>query len=92
MPTEDANRIPHAGVNFPPPFYFVIGFLVGWFLHRVVPLRVPASESDAMNTAGWILIIAGIALVNARIGTRVLFVRERREVAAPSASPGPSRP
>lgn len=63
MPMEDANRIPHAGVNFPPPFYFVIGFLVGWLLQRMVPLRVPASESDAMNTAGWILIIAGIALL-----------------------------
>jgi len=41
---------------------------------------------------GTVLIIAGIALVNARVGTRVLFVRERREVPTPAASPGPSRP
>jgi protein-S-isoprenylcysteine O-methyltransferase Ste14 len=63
MSPDDSNRIPHPGVNFPPPFYFVIGFLIGWLLQRMVPLRVPASESDAMNTAGWILIIAGIALL-----------------------------
>lgn len=72
MPTEDANRIPHPGVNFPPPFYFVIGFLVGWLLHRMVPLGVAAAESDAMNTAGWILIIAGIALL---IWAQVTFLR-----------------
>jgi len=41
---------------------------------------------------GTVLIIAGIALVNARVGTRVLFVRERREGPTPAASPGPSRP
>jgi drug/metabolite transporter (DMT)-like permease len=49
----------------------------------------PISPSTLLGTG---LIIAGIALVNARVGTRVLFVRERREVAASSASPGPSRP
>jgi protein-S-isoprenylcysteine O-methyltransferase Ste14 len=62
MSTEGEHRVPHPGVNFPPPFLFVGGFLVGWLLHRVFPLRVPAAESDAMNTAGWILIIAGLAL------------------------------
>ena len=72
MSTDDSNRIPHPGVNFPPPFYFVIGFLVGWLLHRMVPLRVPAAESDAMNTAGWILIIAGLALLT---WAQVTFLR-----------------
>lgn len=63
MPTENANSIPHAGVNFPPPFLFVAGFLAGWAMHRLFPLPVPASESAAMNTAGWILIVAGIVLL-----------------------------
>jgi drug/metabolite transporter (DMT)-like permease len=54
--------------------------------------RQPSEPISPATRLGTGLIIAGIALVNARVGTRVLFVRERREVAASSASPGPSRP
>jgi protein-S-isoprenylcysteine O-methyltransferase Ste14 len=66
MPTEDGQRIPHAGVNFPPPFYFVLGFLAGWLLHRVVPLFAAdangAGGMARMPAAGWILIVAGFVL------------------------------
>ncbi|HEU4573203.1 MAG TPA: EamA family transporter, partial [Candidatus Limnocylindrales bacterium] len=53
---------------------------------------VRAEPIAPTTLVGTVLIIAGIALVNARVGTRVLFVRERREVPTPAASPGPSRP
>ncbi|HEY9480446.1 MAG TPA: isoprenylcysteine carboxylmethyltransferase family protein [Gemmatimonadaceae bacterium] len=63
MPTENTNRIPHPGVTFPPPFYFVLGFLAGWLLHRALPLHIPGAGSAGMRVVGWILIIASIALV-----------------------------
>ena len=63
MPTEDTNRIPHPGVTFPPPFYFVVGFLVGWLLHRLTPLTIPGARGTGVRVAGWILIILGIVLV-----------------------------
>jgi drug/metabolite transporter (DMT)-like permease len=52
----------------------------------------PISVTTPIGTG---LIIAGIALVNARVGNRTLFTRDRPEVAASSASSasaGPSRP
>jgi drug/metabolite transporter (DMT)-like permease len=52
----------------------------------------PISVTTLIGTG---LIIAGIALVNARVGNRTLFTRDRPEVAASSASSasaGPSRP
>jgi drug/metabolite transporter (DMT)-like permease len=54
-----------------------------------IVLGEPISISTLVGT---VLIIAGIALVNARIGTRVLFVRARRDASAPAGSPGVSRP
>jgi drug/metabolite transporter (DMT)-like permease len=66
-----------------PVYGIVLGALV---------LREPIAAS---TLAGGALVIAGIALVNARIGNRPLFARrpdESREVAATSASTGPSRP
>jgi protein-S-isoprenylcysteine O-methyltransferase Ste14 len=66
MPNEDGERIPHAGVNFPPPFYFVLGFLAGWLLHRVVPLLASDANGTGgiarMPASGWILIGAGVVL------------------------------
>jgi protein-S-isoprenylcysteine O-methyltransferase Ste14 len=76
MPTEDGQRIPHAGVNFPPPFYFVLGFLAGWLLHRVVPLFAAdangAGGMARMPAAGWILIVAGFVLGG---GAQITFRR-----------------
>jgi drug/metabolite transporter (DMT)-like permease len=51
------------------------------------------SEPISWTTlAGTGLIIAGIALVNARIGNRPLFARERGDVGSTSPSAGASRP
>jgi len=81
MPTEDGHRIPHPGVNFPPPFYFVLGFLAGWLLHRAVPLFVPGTGSVGgnvgMRAVGWILIAVGVALV---IWAQFTFRRHRTTV------------
>jgi protein-S-isoprenylcysteine O-methyltransferase Ste14 len=67
MPTEDRQRIPHAGVNFPPPFYFVLGFLAGWLLHRYVPLSVPGANGIGgvvgMRAVGWLLIVVGMVIL-----------------------------
>jgi drug/metabolite transporter (DMT)-like permease len=55
-------------------------------------LREPIAAS---TLAGGALVFAGIALVNARVGNRPLFARradDGREIAATSASTGPSRP
>ncbi len=51
------------------------------------------SEPISWTTlAGTGLIIAGIALVNARVGNRPLFARERGDLGSTSASTGASRP
>lgn len=67
MPTEDGQRIPHPGVYFPPPFYFVLGFLAGWLLHRLVPLPVPGANGIGgivgMRAVGWLLIAVGVVLL-----------------------------
>jgi drug/metabolite transporter (DMT)-like permease len=47
---------------------------------------------SATTIAGTGLIIAGIALVNARVGNRALFARGRRDAGAASPTTGPSRP
>ena len=47
---------------------------------------------SATTIAGTALIIGGIALVNARVGNRALFARERPEATAASPTAGPSRP
>ena len=77
MQTEDANRIPHPGVTFPPPFYFVVGFLAGWLLHRLIPLTIPGARGTGVRVAGWILIILGVGLV---VWAQVTFRRHHTTV------------
>jgi protein-S-isoprenylcysteine O-methyltransferase Ste14 len=62
MPPEQSKRIPHPGVTIPPPFYFTIGFLAGWLLHRAFPLPVPDVRDSATRVAGWILIALSVTL------------------------------
>ncbi len=81
MPTEDGERIPHPGVNFPPPFYFVLGFLAGWLLHRGLPLTVPGANGIGgivgMNAVGWLLIAVGVVLL---VWAQLTFRRHRTTV------------
>jgi protein-S-isoprenylcysteine O-methyltransferase Ste14 len=81
MPTEDGQRIPHAGVNFPPPLYFALGFLAGWLLHRLLPLSVPGGSGigaiGGMRAVGWLLIAVGVLLL---IWAQMTFRRHRTTV------------
>lgn len=51
------------GVRFPPPFIYTAGIVIGWLLHRVLPLVLP-SVSDgvypvlaAVLTGAWLLML-----------------------------------
>lgn len=81
MPTENGQRIPHAGVNFPPPLYFMLGFLAGWLLHRLVPLHIPGANGIGgivgMRAVGWLLIAPGVALL---VWAQITFRRHRTTV------------
>jgi protein-S-isoprenylcysteine O-methyltransferase Ste14 len=61
------------GVDIPPPFFFVAGFVVGWGLDRYVyHLFGPPSNPMAdrvMIGGGVILLIAGLALAFSGIAT-----------------------
>jgi protein-S-isoprenylcysteine O-methyltransferase Ste14 len=59
------DRVPlsNAGVRFPPPFLFVIGFLVGWALERywrALPLSHFAGS--ALKPFGWSALAIGVML------------------------------
>ena len=61
--TEPRGRGPD--VRYPPPLYFVAGFLVGWFLDRRVWHLWPALGPTAVSIVDWlggVLFGAGIAL------------------------------
>jgi hypothetical protein len=60
------DRVPlsNAGVRFPPPFLFVIGFLVGWALDRywhALPLSCFAGS--ALEPFGWSALALGVILI-----------------------------
>lgn len=59
------ERVPlaNAGVRFPPPFLFIIGFLAGWALHhywRALPLS--GFAGSALKPFGWAALALGVAL------------------------------
>lgn len=49
-----------AGAIFPPPLIYVVGFLVGWVLHRRFPLSLP--ESGIIDFIGGLMVGFAIAL------------------------------
>ena len=52
------------GVNFPPPFLFVIGIAAGWGLNTVRPMPVSAVLAPPWREAcGWSAVIVGAALL-----------------------------
>ena len=59
------DRVPlsNAGVRFPPPFLFVIGFLVGWALDRYWR-ALPLSHfvGSALKPFGWSALALGVIL------------------------------
>ena len=60
------------GVDIPPPFFFVAGFVVGWALDRYVYRLWPPSNPTVdriMTGVGAILLLAGLALAFSGIVT-----------------------
>ena len=49
-----------AGVHFPPPLFFLFGFLVGWLLNRVHALPVLPPSTTAREPVGLVLVGAGL--------------------------------
>ena len=60
------DRVPlsNAGVRFPPPFLFVIGFLAGWALDRYWhPLPLSRFAGSALQPFGFASLAVGVLLV-----------------------------
>jgi protein-S-isoprenylcysteine O-methyltransferase Ste14 len=60
------DRVPlsNAGVRFPPPFLFIIGFLAGWALDRYWhPLPLSRFAGSALEPFGWSALSLGVILV-----------------------------
>jgi protein-S-isoprenylcysteine O-methyltransferase Ste14 len=60
------DRVPlsNAGVRFPPPFLFVIGFLVGWALDRYwYALPLSRFAGSALEVFGWSALALGVILI-----------------------------
>ena len=60
------DRVPlaNAGVRFPPPFIFVIGFFLGWVLDRYWhPLSLARFTGSAREPLGLILLALGVMLI-----------------------------
>lgn len=53
----------NAGVRFPPPIIFAIGFLAGWLLHRVYPLPILPPATAAREPAGVTVLAVGLAFM-----------------------------
>ncbi len=83
----DHSTIPtSAGVHFPPPFVYAIGFLIGYGLDRRIrwPIASSAAAGSAVAMGGWTLVVlavigAGAALTRfARAHTTVFPHRPAR--------------
>ena len=59
------DRVPlaNAGIRFPPPFIFLIGFLAGWSLdHYWRALPLSRFAGSALKPFGWAALALGVAL------------------------------
>jgi len=87
---------PHPGVWFPPPFVYVIGFVLGLWIERHRPLAFVPSRSGLRwlpETAGLLAFVACILFL---FGAMATFRRERTTVlpnrpASTLATGGPYR-
>lgn len=63
------------GVHYPPPILYVVGFGIGWLLHRAWPLALFSSgRSAGAVLSGWLLI--GLALLMLTVAL-ITFLRHR---------------
>jgi len=71
-----------SGVRVPPPLIYIGLFLVGYALHRTVPVRLWGDVPPLARLVGWSLVGAGVLLA---VGAVVLFRRA-------GTTPNPTRP
>lgn len=51
-----------SGIRFPPPFIYAGGFVAGYALHRLVPLRLWAEPGVAQRLIAWCLVAVWVVL------------------------------
>lgn len=56
----------HAGIHFPPPLIYLIGFVAGALAEQVLPL--PDPPQGPASVAGFVFVVIGIALSSASVG------------------------
>lgn len=66
--TTPASKEPlkNAGVRFPPPLFFVFGFLAGWLIERNagrLPLTTNPGKIQLLEVVGVVMVVAGLSLV-----------------------------
>ena len=49
------------GVKFPPPLFFILGFLAGYIVHRLYPVSLLPRHAGRLP--GIVLVAAGVALI-----------------------------
>lgn len=64
--SDDPVTPEHAGVNFPPPLIYLIGFVAGVLLEQIIPFSDPPRA--AASVAGFVVVVMGIALSSASVG------------------------
>jgi protein-S-isoprenylcysteine O-methyltransferase Ste14 len=69
--------LPHAGVNFPPPFVYVAGILVGWLLNRRWRLPITGGGSSAREALAVVLMVAWLAI---SVGAFAAFRRHKTTI------------
>lgn len=67
-----------AGIHFPPPLLYILGFGLGWMAGRWLPVPLlPAAGRSAGIIAGWGLVGAGLLIM---LGGLLQFVSARTAV------------
>lgn len=70
--------IRNAGVRFPPPFIYVVGFAIGWLMNRLWPEPLPIYSPQlrrviiALFLALWLALMFGAFVQFLRAGTAII--------------------
>jgi protein-S-isoprenylcysteine O-methyltransferase Ste14 len=70
------TRLPHPGVDFPPPFLYAAAFLAGYAAHRAYPL-IMGGDRRSVEVAGVLLVAAWAGIMAWAFAT---FLRARTNI------------
>ena len=62
----------NAGVHFPPPLIYVVGFVIGWLTNRLSPAPLPSYSPQLRYVVIALLLLAWVALM---LGAFLQFLR-----------------